>query len=89
METIIFYSSIVVVFILQLWLCFKVEKKKWKVLPIVMFLLGMLVFGVLSFVIDGWDALAYLIYAMYFGFMVLSSIVGWLIWFVIRGVIRK
>ena len=89
METTIFYTSIVVVFILQLWLCFKVKKLRYRVLPMLLFLLGTFVFGILSFVIDGWDALAYLIYAMYFGSMVLSCIVGCLICLLVKGVIRK
>ena len=57
-------TSFLIIFLLQYLLCAKTRSKKLHFLPICAFIVSSCVFAVLAHVITGWDALAYIVFAI-------------------------
>ncbi len=82
----------VLIFILQIWLCFKVGKLILKLIPVILaVIVCALVFlcsgtGFLSFLIGGFVGLLLLCAA---GAIIMASIVGWAIYAIVRCVAGK
>ena len=72
------------VLILQLLLCFKVQKIFIKLLPIALLIVSTVVFSVCSASINGWDGLGYLFFALLSFGLILVCGVGWGVWSIIR-----
>ena len=72
--------SAAVVLVLQLVLCYKAKKLLPKLIPVLFLVLSTILFSVLSAIINGWDGLGLLFFALLaFGLLFVSGI-GWAIW---------
>ena len=87
---VIIFLSILVVLPLQLFLCFKAKKQWIKLLPISTFIVLIAFFLCLANQNSiGWDGIGYLILAIFAGILLAASVVGWIIWFIIKLVKKK
>ena len=72
--------SAIIVFVLQLILCFKSRKILIKLLPVIILSISSIAFIICSIAINGWDGLGYL----FFGFLSLGLLIicgiCWIIW---------
>ena len=77
---IVFLSSSLAVLLIQLLLCLKCNKKAFRLLPAFLLLIIVLGLQVIGFFTDPWAAFALGLYSIYFAFLLLGCVVGWLIW---------
>ncbi len=82
-------ASVIVVFALQLFLCMKVKKLWFKLIPIIIFISFALILAYKSAYATGWDGLGYFILLLLDGILLLTCVVGWIIWFVVKYVKKK
>ncbi|MBQ8718909.1 MAG: hypothetical protein IJY66_06560 [Clostridia bacterium] len=80
LTTFVLIFSIVVILPVQLLLCFKVENRLIRLLPVGVCSVPMICFAVMSATATGWDGIGYLFLSLFAGFMMLSCGVGWGIW---------
>ena len=73
-------ASVIVTLVLQILLCFKVEKVLMKLLPIALLVISTIVFSICSAIINGWDGLGYLFFALLSFGLILVCGIGWGIW---------
>ena len=71
-------------FIVQLIFCFKAERAFFKLLPVLLCLLAGIAFLICVFVMEGWNALGFLILAIYCGFAVLVCVASWIVFGITR-----
>lgn len=76
----IWIFTLIVVFPIQLALCFKVKSKIVRLLPVIILSILTLIAAVASATSIDWSALFYLIFAAYFGIMLVTCGIGWGIW---------
>ena len=76
----IWIFTLLVVFPLQLILCFKVKSKVIRLLPVIVLSILTIISAIASAISIDWSALFYLVLAIYFGIMVFVCCVGWAIW---------
>ena len=78
--------ALIVIFPLQITLCFKAKNKIVRLLPVIIFsvLTAAAVIAV-SVSID-WSALFYLIFAVYFAIMLLFCGAAWLTWLIVKKI---
>ena len=84
----IFIFSAVVLLPFQLFLCFKVKKLILRLLPVTALFVLASAFIISSFTASGWDAIGYILLALFTGFMIIACGIGWGIWAIYR-VIKK
>ena len=72
--------TLIVVFPIQLALCFKVKSKFVRLLPVIILSILTLIAAVASATSIDWSALFYLIFAVYLGIMLSVCGIGWGIW---------
>ena len=82
-------SAILIVFPLQLVLCFRAKKLLFKLLPTVLLAVAALAFWVLMLTARDWSALIYLIFTVFSVALLIFSGIGWSIWGISRFVKRK
>lgn len=82
--TIVVFASAIVTLILQLLLCFKAKKIFIKLIPMLLLFASTIVFAICSTIINGWDGLGYLFFALLSFGLVLVCGLGWGIWAIIR-----
>lgn len=70
----------VLLFLLQLFLCFKVKSLKLRLLPILILGAMIAVFVVLIFLTDGWDSLGFLVLAIWTAILLIPCGIGWGVW---------
>ncbi len=80
LTSIVVFISVTITLILQLLLCFKIEKLFIKLIPIALFTISTIVFSVCSASINGWDGLGYLFFALLSFGLILVCGIGWAIW---------
>ena len=74
----------VLIFILQVLLCFKTKKLFTKLIPIISLVISTIVFAVLSACIGGWDGIGLLFVALFsFGLLFVCGF-AWAIWAIRR-----
>ena len=89
LTTAVLIFSVVVLFPIQLLLCFKVKSKAFRLLPVILLSIPTIIFTVMSVVITGWDGLGYIFLAIFTGFMLLMCGVGWGIWAISKLIKNK
>lgn len=82
--TVVVLASALSVLLLQLWLCFNVKRIFIKLLPIILLVLSTVAFSVCSAIVNGWDGLGYLFFALLsFGLIFMCGI-AWGVWAVAK-----
>ena len=74
---IFFAVSILVVFPVQLLLCFKVKSRVVRLIPVFIFTALLILFTVMFFATSDWSKIAYLIFIIYALFLLLMSGFAW------------
>ena len=74
----------VLLFLLQLFLCFKVKSLKLRLLPLIVLGAMIAIFVVLIFLTDGWDSLGFLVLAIWTALLLVPCGIGWLVWAIIK-----
>ena len=74
----------VLLFLLQLFLCFKVKSLKLRLLPTLILGAMIAIFVVLIFLTDGWDSLGFLVLAIWTALLLVPCGIGWLVWAIIK-----
>lgn len=87
--TLFWIFTILIILTIQLLLCFKVNSRFIRLLPIVLFSISTIVLFHKAVSISGWGGLIYLLYALYTGIMTFICGIGWILWAIIRFVIKK
>ena len=75
---------IVLILLIQLFLCFKLDNTFIKLIPTLIFLIAAVTFLILTFVNESWDALGYLLLCIAAGALLITSLVGWIIYLIIN-----
>ena len=88
-DNLLLIICLVVVFAIQLVLCFKVKFLIIKLLPILALFVATIAFIIIMLVTTGWDAIGYLLLALITGIGVLVCGFAWFIWGVYKLIKRK
>lgn len=80
LTTLIVVASSLLVFIVQLLLCFKAESGFVKVLPLLLFLATTITLIVMMYSNQSWDAIGYLLLGMLSGVLFLACVLAWIIY---------
>lgn len=67
----------------QLWLCFRVKRLLWRLLPGIVLAGSTAALGALAALSADWESLGYALLAALTGLMLLLSAAGWVIWWLI------
>ena len=89
LSNLIIATSILVLFIVQLILCFKSESGFLKALPLLLSLGAAITFIVLMYSIQGWDAIGYLVLALLSGAAFVACLLAWIIYGIAKAGDRK
>ncbi len=89
LTTLVLIFSVVVLFPIQLLLCFKVKRIVIRLLPVIVLFIPTVIFAVRSVIVTGWDALGYIFLTIFTGFMLLVCGIGWGIWVIVKFVKKK
>lgn len=81
--------SVVLVLPVQYWLCRREGPLLVRLLPAGIFALGGAVCVYLAYSTMDWDALFYALLAIYCGFLLAASALGWGMWALVRTVRRR
>ena len=73
-------SAVLVVFPIQLALCFRAKKRFIKLLPTVLFAVAAVTFYIMAITARDWIGFAYIIVAVFCGAMLLFSGIAWGVW---------
>lgn len=76
--------ALLVVFPIQILLCFKVKKLWLKLIPIIVSVVLTIACVVMHFIATGWDALGWLFFVIYGVSSIIICTLGWLTWFVLK-----
>ena len=80
----IWIFTLIVVFPIQLALCFKVKSKVVRLLPVIILSVLAVAAAIATATSIDWDALFYLICVVYLVIMLFASGIGWGIWAIVR-----
>ena len=83
-ENILYIGALVLVLLIQLFLCFKLENTFIKLVPTLLFLIATIAFFILTLLSQSWDALGYLLLAIFAGALLASSLVAWIIYLILN-----
>ena len=83
-----YFLACVLIFIGQLLLCFKVKQIWIRLIPAVLFSAAAIVFFILMFVLEGWDAVGCLVLMILSAAALGACALGWGIWAIV-AIIRK
>ena len=86
LTTLTLIVGVAVLLPIQLWLCFKVESRTVRLLPVILFSGVIIAFIALAFSSTGWDNLGYIFFAIFSGFLLLICGIGWGIWAVVNTI---
>ncbi|MBQ2251349.1 MAG: hypothetical protein II329_00130 [Clostridia bacterium] len=78
------YIVATIVLLVQLLLCFKVKNKHIRLMPVYLFSLLTVVFGILAIFFDGWDRVGFLVLAACAAFFLLVCAAAWAVWRVVN-----
>lgn len=87
--TLIACLIVIATLLIQLILCFKVKSKILRLLPILALILISAALILLCMVSTGWDSLAYALYAVFAGVLLIICGLGWGIWWVTKRIQAK
>ena len=81
--------ALIVIFPLQIILCFKAKNKVVRLLPVIIFS-ALTAAAIIAVAVSiDWSALFYLIFAVYFAIMLLFCGAAWLTWFIVKKLKAK
>ena len=80
----IFLCSVLIVLPIQLWLCFKVKRPGFRVLPAILLALCTLFLFVMSTLTKDWDSVGYILLSVYSGALLAFDGVAWGVYAIIR-----
>ena len=80
----IWIFTLIVVLPVQLALCFKVKSKNIRLLPVIILSILTVAAAIAATIRTDWDALFYLICAVYLAIMLFVCGIGWGIWVIVR-----
>ena len=86
--TLIAISSILMLFPIQLLLCFKVKKLFLKLLPSFVFAISTIFLFIMMRTTTDWDAIGYAILFVFSGVLLIFSGIAWGIWSIVK-IIKK
>ena len=75
---------IILVLLIQLILCFKIENTFIKLIPTLLFLIATITLFILTLLNESWDALGYLLLAISAGILLITSCVAWIFYLIIN-----
>lgn len=84
LTTLVLIISVVFLFPLQLYLCFKVRSRAIRLLPVVLLFVPTVILAFMGNYVNGWDRLGYQILAAFSGFMLLICGAAWGIWAIVE-----
>lgn len=76
--------SVIILFPIQLLLCFKVKSRTVRLLPIIILSVLTAALVITALAVQGWDGLGYALFAIFTGFMLFMCGIGWGIWAISR-----
>ena len=79
----------ILLFLLQLFLCFKVKSLKLRLLPLIVLGAMIAVFTILVFLTDDWDSLGFLVLAIWTAIQLIPCGLGWLTWRIAKKIKDK
>ncbi len=89
LTTLIVVASALVVFIVQLLLCFKAGNGFVKVLPLLLFLATTITLIVMMYSNQGWDVIGYLLLGLLSGVLFLACVLAWIIWGISKACAKR
>lgn len=89
LTTAVLILSTVILFPVQLLLCFKVKSKVIRLLPVILLSVLTLIFIGMAITIPGWDGLGYVFLAIFTGFMMFMCGIAWSIWAIAKFIKKK
>lgn len=89
LTTAVLILSGIVLFSVQLLICFRVKRTAIRLLPVLLFSVPTLFFIAMAAVKSGWDSLGYIVLAVFAGVMTLSCGAAWAVWALIRLMQKK
>lgn len=87
--SVILVLSVVLVLPMQYCLCRAERTLFVRLLPTLIFALGMAVCVTLAYSVTDWDAVFYALFAAYCGILLAADAIGWLLWAIVRTVKRR
>ena len=78
--------ALLLTLLLQVFLCLKVKKLWIRLIPTAILFVSTVVFTVLLFLSEGWDALGYLLLALFAALFLGASVLGWLTYAIVKAV---
>ena len=82
-------AAVLVVFPVQLLLCFKSKKLRVKLLPSIFLIVAVIFFFAMMFVAQDWDAVGYAILGALSGALLVISGIAWAVWAIVIGVRKR
>ncbi len=82
LTTLTIIISIVLIFPIQMFLCFKVKSFIIRIIPVGILTFAILVFLFLASTIKGWDSLGYIFLAIFAGIMLFACVLAWALWII-------
>ena len=79
----------IIIYLLQLFLCFKVKSLKLRLLPLLALGAMIAVFTILVFLTDDWDSLGFLVLAIWTAIQLIPCGLGWLTWRIAKKIKDK
>ncbi len=90
LENPIFMGGIaLLIFGLQLLLCFRVRHLLLRLIPGLLFVLLAVFFVILILTTEGWGVLLYLVLLILTGYAIALDALAWLVWLIVQGVRRR
>ena len=77
-------AAVLIIFPLQLALCFKAKKRIFRLLPAALLALSAVTFYIMAITAKTWIAFAYIIIAVFAGVLLIFSGIAWGIWALIK-----
>ncbi len=89
LNSLVLLFPIITLFPLQVCLCFKVHSKLLCALPDIILLVLVAIFTVPAHLITGYDALIFIVLAIYSGYALAWCLAAWVLWIILCTVKKK
>ena len=86
---IVYFAFLAILLILQILLCLKAKRKPFKLIPIALSVVTMIVMAVLFITTSNWDKIGALFFILYSIAMMVTCALGWIISVIIRKINNK
>ena len=89
LTTLVLGLSVVILFPLQLLLCFKIRSLFLRLLPVIILFLSAAALLLAGFYAPGWDGMGYILLAILVCFMICACGISWVFWAIICKIRKK